>query len=73
MNLSIQRHLEQTLIHCLEQFICSFTRSRPVTSSVTGCSTWSLVFTSKKKNSFVLSSNKNSTVPADSYLSAEAS
>ena len=25
---------------------CSSTRSRPVTSSVTGCSTWSLAFSS---------------------------
>ena len=28
--------------------ICSFTRSRPVTSSVTPCSTWILVFISMK-------------------------
>ncbi len=30
---------------------CHSTRSSPVTSSVTGCSTWSRVFISKKKNS----------------------
>ena len=45
----------------------------PVTSSVTGCSTCNLVFTSKNQNSPVLSSNKNSTVPADSYLICFAS
>ena len=52
---------------------CSLTKSIPVTSSVTGCSTCSLVFTSKNQNSLVFSSTKNSTVPADSYLSFEAS
>ena len=31
--------------------ICCSTRSRPVTSSVTGCSTWSRVFISMKKKS----------------------
>ena len=44
----------------------------PVTSSVTGCSTCNLVFTSRNQNSLVFSSNKNSTVPADSYLSIDA-
>ena len=31
--------------------ICHCTRSTPVTSSVTGCSTWMRVFISRKKNS----------------------
>ena len=48
---------------------CSYTKSLPVTSSVTGCSTCNLVFTSKNQNSPVFSSTKNSTVPADSYFS----
>ena len=51
---------------------CSFTRSIPVTSSVTGCSTCNLVLTSKNQNSLVFSSTKNSTVPADSYFNFEA-
>ena len=42
--------------------ICSRTRSMPDTISVTGCSTWSRVFISRKKNS--PSWNRNSTVPA---------
>ena len=42
---------------------CSSTRSRPVTSSVTGCSTWSLVFISRKQKDPSRSST-NSTVPA---------
>ena len=42
--------------------ICSRTRSMPVTSSVTGCSTWSRVFISRKQNS--PSWYRNSTVPA---------
>ena len=29
-------------------WICSFTRSRPVAASVTGCSTWRRVLTSRK-------------------------
>ena len=49
-------------------FNCSQTKSIPVTSSVTGCSTCNLVLTSKNQNSSVLSSKRNSTVPADSYL-----
>ena len=47
---------------------CSLTKSIPVTASVTGCSTCSLVFTSKNQKSPDLSSTKNSTVPADSYF-----
>ncbi len=43
--------------------IWSATRSRPVTSSVTGCSTWSRVFISRKKTS-PRSSRRNSQVPA---------
>ena len=44
---------------------CHSTRSRPVTSSVTGCSTWSRVFISMKKNSPGASAETmNSTVPA---------
>ena len=39
------------------------TRSTPVTSSVTGCSTWMRVFISRKKNSPCRSS-RHSTVPA---------
>ena len=42
---------------------CSATRSMPRTISVTGCSTCSRVFISRKKNSPV-SSSRNSTVPA---------
>ena len=34
------------------------------TSSVTGCSTWRRVFISRKKNSPVALSSRNSTVPA---------
>ena len=41
---------------------CHSTRSIPVTISVTGCSTWSRVFISRKKNS--PSWKMNSTVPA---------
>ena len=36
----------------------------PVTSSVTGCSTWSRVFISRKYASSVSASSRNSTVPA---------
>jgi hypothetical protein len=43
---------------------CSATRSTPVTSSVTGCSTWMRVFISMKKNSPLSASTRNSTVPA---------
>ena len=44
---------------------CHSTRSTPVTISVTGCSTWSRVFISMKKNSSgALSETRNSTVPA---------
>ncbi len=43
--------------------ICSLTRSKPVTISVTGCSTWIRVFISMKKND-PSSSTRNSTVPA---------
>jgi len=39
------------------------TRSKPVTSSVTGCSTWMRVFISRKKNS-PWRSSRHSTVPA---------
>ena len=42
--------------------ICSCTMSMPVMSSVTGCSTWTRVFISMKKNSS--SSYRNSNVPA---------
>ena len=42
--------------------ICSATRSTPVTSSVTGCSTWMRVFISRKNSSSP--STRNSTVPA---------
>ena len=41
----------------------SATRSRPVVSSVTGCSTWSLVFISRNVN-VPRSSSRNSQVPA---------
>ena len=44
--------------------IWAFTRSMPVTSSVTVCSTWMRGFTSMKKNSSVSMSMRNSTVPA---------
>ena len=52
---------------------CSRTRSTPVTSSVTGCSTWRRVLTSRKKKSRVASSTRNSTVPVDVYPMARAS
>ena len=42
---------------------CSATRSRPVTSSVTGCSTWMRQLHSRKKCSPVAASTMNSTVP----------
>mmetsp|Transcript_19647 Transcript_19647/g.57321 ORF Transcript_19647/g.57321 Transcript_19647/m.57321 type:complete len:209 (+) Transcript_19647:1629-2255(+) len=51
---------------------CHSTRSSPVTSSVTGCSTWSRVFISQKKYSFVFESSRNSTVPAPMYPTALA-
>ena len=41
----------------------SRTRSRPVISSVTGCSTWSRVFTSRNQNA-PSGAMTNSTVPA---------
>ena len=44
---------------------CHSTRSVPVTSSVTGCSTWSRVFISMNQNS-PPGSRRNSTVPAPS-------
>ncbi len=47
----------------------SATRSRPVTSSVTGCSTWSRVFISMKVGS-PRSSIRNSQVPAFTYPTA---
>ena len=50
----------------------SSTRSRPVTSSVTGCSTWSRVFISRKTGS-PRSSTRNSHVPAPTYPTAPAS
>ena len=43
--------------------ICALTRSMPVMSSVTGCSTWMRAFTSMKY-SLPFSSIRNSTVPA---------
>ena len=42
---------------------CSSTRSRPVTASVTGCSTCSRALTSRNAN-WPSSSSRNSTVPA---------
>src|SRR2546422_2173476 len=45
---------------------CSATRSRPVTISVTGCSTCRRVFTSRKLNRPFIST-RNSTVPAFTY------
>ena len=42
--------------------ICHSTRSSPVIHSVTGCSTWSRVFISRKK--VPLGIGENSTVPA---------
>src|SRR5919109_1093151 len=44
--------------------ICQRTRSTPVHHSVTGCSTWSRVFISRKKNSRVCPSTRNSLVAA---------
>src|SRR5258708_7270957 len=44
-----------------------FTRSTPVTTSVTVCSTWMRGFTSMKKNSSRSRSSRNSTVPALKY------
>ena len=43
---------------------CALTRSIPVVSSVTGCSTCSRVFTSRKANRFSAGWYRNSTVPA---------
>src|SRR5262249_28032691 len=49
---------------------CCSTRSMPVTSSVTGCSTWSRVFISRNTKSFVAVSTRHSTVPALRYPTA---
>ena len=49
----------------------SATRSRPVTSSVTGCSTWSRVFISRNVKA-PRSSTRNSQVPALTYPTARA-
>ena len=43
---------------------CAATMSTPVTSSVTGCSTWMRVLTSRKDHAPVSASTTNSTVPA---------
>ena len=51
--------------------ICSLTMSMPVMNSVTGCSTWRRVFTSRKKK-LPLSSSRNSNVPALVYCTARA-
>lgn len=48
------------------------TKSYPVIISVTGCSTYNLVFISIKKYSWVSTSNINSTVPALWYDTALA-
>ena len=48
--------------------ICSRTRSRPVTASVTVCSTWIRVFISRKKNSSP--ETRYSRVPAEVYPTA---
>ena len=45
--------------------------STPVMNSVTGCSTWTRVLTSRKKK-FPLSSSRNSNVPALVYWTARA-
>ena len=51
---------------------CCSTRSRPVTASVTGCSTCRRALTSRKKND-PSSSSRNSTVPALAYPAVRAS
>src|SRR5699024_4043997 len=51
---------------------CSLTRSVSVVTSVTGCSTWSRVLTSRNENRRSSGWYKNSTVPAPAYPTATA-
>ena len=53
-------------------WICSLTRSRPVTASVTGCSTWRRVLTSRKVSARSCGWYRNSTVPTFRYPAASS-